>query len=49
MVAVNLGSETVEIPGVDGVVAIATRRARDGEAVAGSLVLDPAEGVVVRS
>ncbi len=48
VVAVNLGSETVEIPGVDGVVAIATQRARDGEDVAGTLVLDPATGVVVR-
>jgi alpha-glucosidase len=49
VVAVNLGGDPVEIAGVDGVVEIATRRARDGEAVAGSLVLDPAEGAVVRS
>ena len=39
----------VEIEGVDGSIAIATRRDRDGEDVTGSLVLDPAEGVVVRS
>ena len=48
VVAVNLGSETVEIQGVKGVVAIGTERARDGEDVAGTLVLDPGAGVVVR-
>ncbi len=48
VVAVNLGSEQVEIRGVKGVVAIGTERARDGEDVAGTLVLDPGAGVVVR-
>jgi alpha-glucosidase len=49
VVAVNLGGEPAEITGVAGELALATRRARDGETVAGSLVLGPAEGVVVRA
>ena len=49
MVAVNLGAEPVEIPGVRGSIAIATQRHRDGEGVTGSLALGPAEGVVVRT
>jgi alpha-glucosidase len=48
VVAVNLGSEPVEIQGVDGTIAIATRRERDGEDVGGTLALRPAEGAVVR-
>jgi alpha-glucosidase len=48
VVAVNLGSEQVEIEGIDGSIAIATRRDRDGEDVTGSLALGPAEGAIVR-
>jgi alpha-glucosidase len=46
-VAVNLGSGPVEIEGVEGSVAIATDRRRDGERVRGRLRLGPAEGAVV--
>ncbi len=46
-VAVNLGSGPVEIGGLHGLVALATRRERDGETVSGALRLEPAEAVVV--
>jgi alpha-glucosidase len=49
VIAVNLGSEPVEIREVEGSIAIATRRDRDGEEVTGVLTLDPAEGAVVRA
>ncbi len=47
-VALNLGEAEVRVEGLAGTVAVATRRARDGERVAGPLALAPAEGVVVR-
>ncbi len=47
--AINLGSRPVEIDGVDGSIALATRRSRDGESVTGRLRLAPAEGAVVRA
>jgi alpha-glucosidase len=46
-VAVNLGDAPVEIPALSGTIALATDRAREGEAVAHSLRLDRAQGVVV--
>jgi hypothetical protein len=46
-VAVTLGSGPVEIGGLHGLVALATRRERDGETVSGALRLEPAEAVVV--
>jgi alpha-glucosidase len=46
-VAVNLSDVAVTVPGIDGRVAIATDRGRDGEAVGGALRLGPSEGVVV--
>jgi alpha-glucosidase len=46
-VAVNLGRKPVEIDGIEGTVAVATRRSRDGEVVSGTLPLEAAEGVVV--
>jgi len=46
-VAVNLGRRHVVIDGVDGVVALGTRRGREGEIVDGRIRLAPAEGVVV--
>jgi alpha-glucosidase len=49
VVAVNLGSEPVEVLGVEGSIAIATRRERDGEDVRGTLALGPAEGAIVRT
>jgi alpha-glucosidase len=48
VVAVNLGSSPVEIEGVEGSIALATRGTRDGESVTGRLRLVPAEGAVVR-
>jgi alpha-glucosidase len=48
VVAVNLGDEEGAIA-VEGTVAIATRRERDGEPVRGTLSLAPGEGAVVRT
>jgi alpha-glucosidase len=49
VVAVNLGDGAAEISGVHGSVVLATERASEGDDVSGSLVLGPAEGVVVRA
>ena len=49
VVAVNLGTEMVELSGVEGSIAIATDRARDAERVAGGLRLNPSEGAIVRT
>jgi len=46
VVAVNLGARPVEVA-VDGRIALATDRARDGELAAGRLALRPAEGAVL--
>jgi alpha-glucosidase len=46
VVALNLSDARVVVPGVSGRVAIGTDRARDGEALAGSVDLAPWEGVV---
>ena len=46
-VAVNLGTGSAEIDGVEGTIALATVRARDHERVSGRLRLGPAEGAVV--
>jgi hypothetical protein len=43
---VNLGGRPAEVA-VDGRIALATDRARDGELVRGRLALGPAEGAVV--
>jgi alpha-glucosidase len=45
-VALNLSQEQVRIAGVKGRIAIHTGRARDGEKLAGELILDPFEGAV---
>jgi alpha-glucosidase len=47
LVALNLGSEPASLPAV-GTIAIGTRRERDGETVARSLLLAPGEGAVLR-
>ena len=47
VVALNLGSERAEIGGLDGLIALSTNRARDGEQLAGSLALAPSEGAIV--
>jgi alpha-glucosidase len=47
LVALNLGSRPASVP-ADGTIAIGTRRQRDGEAIARSVLLAPGEGVVVR-
>jgi alpha-glucosidase len=47
LVAMNLGSEPAQVEDVDGSVALATDRDRDGEPVRGRLHLGPGEGVVV--
>jgi alpha-glucosidase len=46
IVAVNLGSDPVEIDGIEGSVALGTDRAREGERVDGRLRLEQAEGVI---
>jgi hypothetical protein len=48
-VAVNLSDVRVTVPGVSGRVAVASDRARDGEAIDGAVALGPWEGVVARS
>ncbi len=47
--AVNLGRDAAEIDGVEGSIALATRRHREQEHVDGRLRLEPAEGVLVES
>ena len=47
LVALNLGPAPASVP-ADGTIAIATQRERDGEAIAGSLLLAPGEGAVLR-
>ena len=47
VVAANLGSDPAEIEGIDGTVALATVRRREGEVTAGRLTLSPAEGAVI--
>jgi alpha-glucosidase len=49
LVAVNLGVKAVALEDVHGSIAICTNRARDGETVAGTLELAPAEGAFVSS
>jgi alpha-glucosidase len=48
-VGLNLGSQPVELDGLEGTIEIATERGRAGEKVSGRLRLDPAEGAVVVS
>jgi alpha-glucosidase len=48
VVAVNFGSDTTEIDSVNGKIALATGRGREGEAVRGRLRLGKAEGAVVQ-
>jgi alpha-glucosidase len=48
-VVLNLGEAAATVAGVEGAIAIGTRRSRDGEPVTGPLVLAPGEGVVVRT
>jgi len=47
VVAVNLGGKSAEVEGVEGTIALATVRTRDGETCAGRLHLEPAEGAIV--
>ena len=47
LVAINLGADAASMP-ADGTIAIGTHRQRDGEAIAGSLLLAPGEGAVLR-
>ena len=49
VVAVNLGSRPVRVPGIDGSIALSTNRGREGVAVSGQLGLAPAEGAIVVS
>jgi alpha-glucosidase len=47
LVALNCGNEESRVP-AHGSIVIATRRSRDGKAVAGTLALAPHEGAIVR-
>ncbi len=47
VVALNLGDAPARLDRIEGVVRIGTSRGRDGEQVAGALVLGPWEGVVM--
>jgi alpha-glucosidase len=47
VVAINFGQDATEIEGVEGSVALATRREREGERVERTLRLEPAEGVII--
>lgn len=49
VVAVNLSAEPCAVEGVEGGIALATRRERDGEPVRGRLELAPWEGAIVRA
>ena len=46
--ALNLGEDTATFTGVDGSIALATDRARDGDPVDGRLVLPPHQGALIR-
>jgi len=48
VVGINFGSDATEIESVDGEVALATDRGREGEPIGGRLRLGPAEGAVVQ-
>ncbi len=47
VVVLNLGDTPAVVSDVDGSILVGTNRARDGEAVTGSITLTPAEGVVL--
>ena len=47
VVALNLSEEEIVVANLDGVVRVATDRAREGERVSGALALAPSQGVVV--
>ncbi|HEX4745369.1 MAG TPA: DUF3459 domain-containing protein [Gaiellaceae bacterium] len=47
VVALNLGADTVQIPGLGGTIALSTNRARDGESVDVAVTLGPSEAVIV--
>jgi alpha-glucosidase len=47
VVGINFGSHATEIESVDGEIALATHRDREGEPIGGRLRLGPAEGAVV--
>jgi alpha-glucosidase len=47
VVAINFGQDATEIDGVEGSVALATRREREGERVDRTLRLEPGEGVII--
>ncbi|HEU0303897.1 MAG TPA: alpha-amylase family glycosyl hydrolase [Gaiellaceae bacterium] len=49
VVAINLAADETAIGGIDGSIALSTRRGREGERVAGSLRLAPSEGAIVTS
>jgi alpha-glucosidase len=48
LVALNMGGEPAELEGAEGEIALCTQRERDGEAVTGTLLLEPWQGVVLR-
>ena len=48
VVGINLASAATEIDGMDGKIALATDRGREGEAIHGQLRLGAAEGAVVQ-
>ena len=48
VVGLNLSGAEASVEGVDGTIAIATDRGRDGEAVSGALTLPPWQGAVVK-
>ena len=48
VVVLNLSAAEATVEGVEGTIALATDRARDGEAVPGALTLAPSQGAVVK-
>jgi hypothetical protein len=48
VVALNMSDERAELAGLEGEVAVATDRGRDGEPVTGAFSLAPWEAAVVR-
>ena len=48
VVGLNLSGAEASVEGVDGTIAIATDRGREGEAVSGALTLPPWQGAVVK-
>ena len=49
VVLLNLGDVPATVRGITGTILIATNRSRNGEAITGTLVLEPRTGLVIQA